>query len=292
MRKNIAVRFQHPGSETDSKYFNPNGLCRWKSKPINVDYNVHSRKYLITDGLYLNDMSGGIEDGKIGFWGEWEAESYVETNKNFRKTSQIIQLPQYFHYPVKPIATPSQPGIHFENTDPCVFGGNFYYSNCQQPNEKSKYLKNLIKGDVIIFGSTLSPRDKKLFMIDTVFVVKEKIPYTPSKAKQILGQKVPDWFFNLTLELLPEEEYVLYIGATYNDPVEGMFSFFPCVPINFQPDGFLRPTLKSGKIEYLTKSGQTQGTGRVWGFDSNTVWNVVAEDILNQGLCLGVYAEI
>jgi hypothetical protein len=291
-RRNFAIRFQHPGKETDPKYFDNNGLCKWKSRPSNVNSNVHSRKYLITNGKYFNSLTGATVSGEIGFWGEWEAESDVKVNNSFVSISQVNQLPQYFHYPVRPSSTPSKPGIHFENTDPCVFGGQFYYSNCQQMSKTAKYLRDLIKGDVLIFGSTLSPRNQKLFVIDTVFVVKDKIHYTPRKAKQILGKAVPDWFYHLTLDLLPDEEFILYIGATFDEPVEGMYSFFPCSPTSLKPEGFLRPSLLNGKIEYLSKSGQTQGTGRVWGFDAYTVWKEVAEYILNQGLFLGVYAEI
>ncbi|KAB0443979.1 hypothetical protein [Lysinibacillus fusiformis] len=291
-RGNIAIRFHHPGKETEPIYFNNKGICKWKSKPISVEDNIHSRKYLISTGEYISSLTGDKEFGEIGFWGEWEAESKVKKNNIDVNLSKVNPLPQFFHYPKRPSITPSQLDIHFENTDPCVFGDYFIYSNCQQASKTAKYLKELDVGDIIIFGSTFSPRDKKMFVIDTVFVIKKRIPYIPSNAKETLGKEVPDWYYHLTLDLIPDNELILYIGATFNDPVNEMYSFFPCVPVNLYPNGFNRPTIKSNKIKYLSQSGQTQGTGRIKGFDSATVWNELVNDILCQGLYLGVNAEI
>lgn len=289
---NIAIRFHHPGKETEAIYFNSEGLCGWKSKPIDVKKNIHSRKYLNSMGVYISSLMGEKKSEEIGFWGEWEAESKVKKNNIDVDLSQINPLPQFFHYPIRPTITPSQLNIHFENTDPCVFGDYFIYSNCQQSSKKAKYLKELDEGDVIIFGSTFSPRDKKMFVIDTVFVIKNKISFIPRNARETLGKEVPDWYYHLTLDLIPDNEFILYIGATFNDPVNGMYSFFPCVPVNLYPNGFNRPTVMSNKIEYLSKCGQTQGTGRIKGFDSVAVWNELAKDILDQELYLGIYAEI
>jgi hypothetical protein len=56
-------------------------------------------------------------------------------------------------------------------------------------------------GDVIVFGSCFSPKKDKEFVIDTVFVVDEKEKYSPKDASK-LGNKVPDWYYHLTLNLI------------------------------------------------------------------------------------------
>lgn len=62
-----------------------------------------------------------------------------------------------------------------QDTDPFVFGERFRYGNCQQPS--STTLKNLEPGSLILFASTQGGKH----LLDTVFVVGDKIPAWPTK---------------------------------------------------------------------------------------------------------------
>jgi hypothetical protein len=290
---NKAVKFLHPGHETPDIYFN-NDNCLWKFKPTTSEDQVHSRKFLLSEGRYIKNPKGRLLNGEIGFWGEYEASSKVETNPFYNNFSNSREnnFPRYFHRPIKPSSTPKSPGIHYENTDPCVFGENFFYAVCQQHNPKAKFLRNLNKGDVIVFGSCFSPKKDKEFVIDTVFVVDEKEKYSPKDASK-LGNKVPDWYYHLTLNLITDtKEYILFKGATYQKPVDGMFSFFPCILKEEYPQGFVRPSINGSKISQFQNNGHNRGAGVIKDADAKTVWNEIVKSLQRQNLYLGTSATL
>jgi hypothetical protein len=134
---------------------------------------------------------------------------------------------------------------YYQNTDPFIFGNNFIYGICQQ---KMESLRTLESGSLIIFGSRvnccLEPK-KYSFAIDTVFVVKTAEPYLSLDdiTKLNLG-KYPDiatkFITDKNNKIDPPHGLTLYTGATFDDPVEGMYSFVPANEYDDREIGFPR----------------------------------------------------
>lgn len=84
----------------------------------------------------------------------------------------------------------------------------------------------------------------------------------------------------------------LYFGATYPNPVDGMFSFVPCLPYEPNTNGFARPVIK---IEGATRDNLTQGyklTPKTDLHGIKRLWDEVVKQVLDQGLMLGVFTEL
>jgi hypothetical protein len=192
-----------------------------------------------------------------------------------------------------------------QNTDPYVFGEQFHYTLCQQATRKgSTQLRNLERGSVILFGSCIELRT---FVLDTVFVVDHWLDHKETTFKQVLRGKVSDTYADTTLSPCyhePFDESVkaagcrkkrdlrLYFGATCTNPVDGMFSFFPCLPYASNTNGFARPVIK---IEGATRDNLTQGYKLTPNTDvhgSKRLWDEVVKQVLDRGLLLGVFTEL
>lgn len=213
------VQFPHFGSERL-----PKPLAVGATLPWNV--GEHGRKYLVAEGAAWDGVE--LLHGEFEFWGEWEPPSVVE-----RVNSAGEGLPQALQRPRFEVPTD---GRWRQNTDPLVLGDTFCYSNCKQHSNGK--LRRLDRGSVILFGSKLAHR----FVLDTVFVVSSRIDYKPSEGLPNAGvlqdlvigplavdDKAADW------------EFTLYTGASFERPVDGMFSFAPCVPHRTDRGGFARP---------------------------------------------------
>jgi hypothetical protein len=95
-----------------------------------------------------------------------------------------------------------------------------------------------------VFGSQIDGR----FCLDTVFVVAESMRYTVNEAVDL---PVDDTFRACTIESLAAYEhhaidlraaqFTLYLGATNENPVDGMFSFTPALPVGADGPRFARP---------------------------------------------------
>jgi hypothetical protein len=93
-------------------------------------------------------------------------------------------LPILVLEPRKPSRPTNLGAMH--NIDPFVFDGPFLYSNCRQP--KSPALRSLERGDVVFFGSQLGGH----FVLDTVFVVRDRYPYRPARWREATLPEPPD----------------------------------------------------------------------------------------------------
>jgi hypothetical protein len=229
------VQFFHPGQEHgyDKEISNNGKLIK------NWNNTAHGRKFLLNEGSYIKD--GQKYDGKLLFWGEWEPPSRVEELKHQTYCTPYGKNPEYIHFPFLP--SDDQIKLYqdkhiYQNTDPFVFGKNFIYAICRQ---KMKSLRALKKGSLIIFGSKVNCR----FVIDTVFVVKEAEPYFSLEdiKKMNLG-KYPDIVTKFILNkndcLNGSEKLMLYKGATFDDPENGMSSFVPAKVYDNKKIGFPR----------------------------------------------------
>ena len=86
-----------------------------------------------------------------------------------------------------------------------------------------------------------------------------------------------------------------YQGATHDSPMDGMFSFFPCLPAE-QGSPFSRPHIEL-PTEYFNPNlpqgakGCAIGIGPTAKPTVRELWHSVAEQVLDQGLRLGVGAK-
>ncbi len=281
------VHFPHPGSE-----HNPGRVARqaWNTNP------KHRRKFLRNPGRYVAS-DGSPTNALLAFWAEWEAPSYV-----IQRWPAKDDLPRYLQEPRW--ERPKIQGSFRQNTDPWVFGDCFRYSNCHQLNQSG--LQNLAPGSVILFGSTLGlasdtgPR----FVLDTLFVVGEQrerfTPTNPPKTDEV--------FRVSTIEPLAtggdpgacgasgicgdaNAWFTLYSGATYEAPINGMYSFVPCRRVDRENFRFARPALSLPAEIVNPWSWQSpKGAGRPLPVDEiRGLWAIVRDQVLAASCLPGVH---
>lgn len=272
------VQFPHPGSEHVPDHD--------RVKEWNPTSRGHARKFLELSGSYLDHGgSRNLNSGAIWAWAEWEPESEVITD--LRSTS--VGEPERLFRPYW-VAKETYAGLH--NTDPFIFGG-FYYANCKQSAQPG--LKELAPGSVIVFGS----RVQGAWVVDTVFVVRDSEDHDAGSSSAIAAGRVPDGYeevvFVPTYATDPDPSYRLYFGATVDEPFEGMFSFFPCIPAG-GATGFARPRVElSGFINpgsFRVPRGAGRSAAVISVERARSLWASVRAQIESAGLALGVFAEM
>lgn len=290
------VQLLHPGVEP--AIANGSSVC-----PVNTGPN-HKRKFLETpadylapgsviNGAYLDTNPDRAIKGNVNFWGEWELASRV----NMLSPAPPVRrgLPRYIHRPKWPqaIINPAQcndpTNNGYQNTDPFVFCEPFLYFCCKiTPNGA---LNRLNPGDVIVFGSHLAGH----FVLDTVFVVKDWIDY--HQYNQLQPNTLCPNFIQINgphLEKLKPQRNPLrvYQGATYQDQVDGMFSFFPCKSTQpNKPAPFARPSLSlpgfvEPKMTQNFKSTPTVGSTML------KQWTEIVRTLSSAKLSLGLKAYL
>jgi hypothetical protein len=279
------IQFMHPGSEPD---FPKDGRLRWNMAPD------HRRCFLRARGTSLLAGDGKEYKGDLVFWGEWEGlgAAVALSEKNEPK---MVVTPHSTDCPTS--GTP-------QNTDPFVFGANFFYSCCRQ--EGSPMLRALDRGSLVLFGS----RVKGCFVLDTVFVVERRLEYDPRLGSQALpNEHLPREFVQAVLRPLKRgcsgseksiddhDKLTLYWGATPERPVDGMFSFSAALPCDEGlSSGFQRPPLKARFINGKLGRGIRDCTGHTklsipeaW---QSVVTEVLSRDGRSQQLQLGVHFDL
>ncbi len=271
------VQFLHPGGEHRP---DKNGIKEWNRER-------HQRKFMQIAGRCLR--KGEQYEGDLQFWGEWEAQSQVLS----RISRPLPHGPRYIYEPFYTIPA-SYRGL--QNTDPFVFE-RFIYTLCQQHTVKGPtQLRNLKPGSVILFGSCI---DQSNFVIDTVFVIKDWIEHDQDTK---VYRNVPEAYCDVTLAAWPgvgegdcsafDRSYRLYFGATYENPVAGMFSFFPCQPSSLQSRGFERPTIVLPGVVNGTCKQKYRRNPQERLSDNAELWREVVKQVEVQGGWLGVHAEM
>lgn len=111
---------------------------------------------------------------------------------------------------------------------------------------------------MILFGSTHGEGRAAFFQLDTVFVVGRSIPYNPAKPENLPSDPLvdPDFLkasFHTALpvtdcEVTADLKLRLYLGATIDNPVNGMYSFSPAKVLKGTPEGFSRVRLREKDI--------------------------------------------
>ena len=200
-------------------------------------------------------MDGGASPGteQLVFWGGWEPPSWVK-----RSSSSLAEGPRFLH---DPFMSNDVVGGWKQNTDPFVFGEQFHYTGCLQHTKSGPtQLRFLAQGSVILFGSCLARRK---FVLDTVFVVAKYVDHHRADFTGLAPRnRVSATYFDATIipwysgEVPESQSHRLYFGATFDQPFEGMFSFFPGAAVNDRSTGFVRPTID---IREVVTPTQVQG---------------------------------
>lgn len=251
----------------------------------------HCRKFLRSSGSRL-DENGRKIDGQIVFWGEWEPESRIvrRIEKPTKNGPHYIYEPYY-------LRPHSYEGL--QNTDPFVFGDHFRYSWCQQPSHIS--LRSLEQGCVILFGSPT----KEGFALDTVFVVLDYVKYMLNDYEALLRQVNETYMVVTTNPILKgktsachetctsqadSRTYRSYRGATVDDDVNGMFSYFPCQAYTEDSLGFARPIIRMSTV----KDSLPRGIKKTPCENLNQVKNLWDEVVrqVRKTCSLGVFAQM
>lgn len=277
------VQFMHPGPE-----HYPDDGC---FKSWNRD--LHKRKFLLCPGRCNRQRE--VRNAELVFWGEWEPESDVAC----RIARPRPHYPRYLYRPYY-VVPDSYKGL--QNTDPFVFGG-FFYGNCRQHNNgKPTRLCSLGRGSVILFGSSVSSK----FVLDTVFVVRDSIPYYLASRPRVPKDRVPPGYIEVVLNPLrlsgrsheegcPSDNdapFRLYTGATYDRPIRGMFSFFPCMPRVECCERFKRPRIRIPLPGFSRPPVAYRLSSKVDEPQLRELWGSVVDQILEKGLWLGIEAEM
>lgn len=272
------VHFPHPGGEhgPDSE---DGQLKRW-----DTDQHDHRRKFMLMPGAWRDQVHGPTHEGAIVFWGEWEAASAVEP-----VTEHVAGGPHWLHVPFYNGIEDAPSGGIRQNTDPFVFGDRFLYTYCRQPNNQN--LRRLAPGSLILFGSTY----KRRFVLDTCFVVAERVAHGPRDYHDVAVPRVPNVFRETTLDPMYQQmgkSCSLYLGATAEQPAaNGTFSFVPCLPAA-ERRTFARPTIELERP--LIKVGRTQQAGTIPYNDAKELrelWERVVARVL-ESCSLGVRVAI
>ena len=303
--RKVFVQFIHPGKE-----HRPDSGTR---KSWNT--GDHRRKFMVTAGRYADD--GEVRAAEIGFWGEWEPESEV-----VRCVQQ--PLPNGPRYVYRPFYR--QPagysGQQLQNTDPFVFGERFLYTGCKQyAAGRPTGLRFMERGSVVLFGSSIGGA----FCVDTVFVVSGWIDHDRSTVREVLRGAISPTYAAVTISPWYREDFSghgprpaaqtrpgcrepvaaasmtgcgagdsfrLYFGATWEEPVDGMFSFFPCLPLANALNGFGRPEIAiAGSIADNLTQGQ-KFTDLMNTAQAKRLWDEVVRQVRAAGLSLGVHAPL
>ena len=310
--KSCFVQFPHPGTEHDIK-----SGSDWNK---NVNNRPHRRKFMQFSGKWIEE-DGKKGGGDLWAWGEWEAESILKREfKDVGVYEEGSALPRYLWEPEYAVRS-NYDGLH--NTDPFIFGESFLYSNCKQrttKTNKATNLQNLERGSVIVFGSGKGVEGERKWMLDTVFVVSEFVDYDPLTMRMKVEDKwedlkfKDDWippgaFYHVVVgpfgykprELnsrRPETgpTHRLYRGATPDDCVDGMYSFFPTIPAKCDLP-FARPFVDFGEGEKCHLNPRFwQGTkGATKDLDVGKrveLWTKLVDCVFKRGLFLGTHGAI
>ncbi|NLB65116.1 MAG: hypothetical protein GX803_01425 [Lentisphaerae bacterium] len=279
------IQFIHPGGE--HRPDSAEGRS-WNLGP-------HQRKFLLQRGRYLTGLGAEPREDDLVFWCEYEPPTRLV--KTYEPT--MPDGPNHL-FALEPFRFKPR-GVPLMNTDPFVFGGRFFYSICKQNNRRGPTaMQRLQDGSVILFGSG---KGRNRFIVDTIFVVGDSVRWRLEAPREALEGMVPAEYFHAAVEPIVDEARILhgeargvlrlYRGATPEEPVEGMFSFFPCLPAGEGAGkGFARPVIRRPGIitDNLTQGQRMNIVANLT--EAREIWEDVATQVLAQGLCLGVYADM
>lgn len=287
------VQFIHPGGEhrPSAKLIKSGGgVFPW-------NYGAHRRKYIKAQGDYVDWSNNYCADECLYFWGEWEPTSMVYP---IISRPSGINMPHYIHepffdsstYPPYHLPHLNPQKYHRQNTDPFVFNDPFLYSLCKQ--DKYNVLKTLAPGSIILFGSCIAPRSSSPhFVVDTIFVVKDAIPYIPDNYLTCLHGYIPKYYDKIMgfADWKDFRPKYLYRGVSYNERHEfgGMYSYVPSKRCCVGMAGFERVILRHADIDIITDNLSQGIKSSVTSQDENIKrWNDILDIVREQNCVPGV----
>lgn len=298
------VQFTHQGKQhTLTPIERRNGVKEWNT-------GEHRRKFMIAEGRYVLNGSKSLSGKQdLLFWGEWEPMSKIEKTYHFK---DYTVNPKYLHSPFLKI---NKKGIvqhvvfkgtskvaslvggskhvcsNYQNTDPFVFDDSFFYSCCKQ---SFKTMRQLDPGSIILFGSTIlnTKNGGPYFALDTVFVVGESRDYTAGTYKTDLAGFIPPYYdqiMGFSSWKNPIQPYTCYKGASFNQPVEDMFSFVPCQVADNELTGFPRVILNQRQLCFIVDNLNSAPKIKPVSLASNKLaWDKICQIVKSQNFELGV----
>ncbi len=288
----------HPGSELKISYksrqrhkadyyflqnSSKKGVRLWNRSKINGKDNPHKRKFIEFNGNYISDLQNLQEKADVlRFWGEYEGFSEFEllnisSDIEYWNNPYAVHRPFFYYYNGE------------QNTDPYVFGNEFYYAVCKKEN-----LRDLQIGDLVLFGSEFGKRDSAKFHLDTLFIIKDEIKIDLSKFDHIY---VESTLKRLDTQGCCPKVKSVHRGLKFTDVKNRsnpIFSFVPCKPANAGNISFGRPIIDTKKYgDLLRVPGAYTGykSSKLVNETVENLWNKIATDILNQGYYLGTHFE-
>lgn len=258
----------HPYASPPRKDFVSN-ICLWnRTAP-------HHRKILQSFKATVVDNNSLVHNNQaITFVGEWDCCSSFTLNKN-RHPFNRTHVPIYSHLDKR---------VCCLNTDPYVFGKEFYYVCCKLP----KIFNKIRIGDIVIFGSfTMSKRKVDKMLVDTILVVGEKI-----LASDIHSHRFSPCFEDVTLsrsmKIIKDGIIIGKMFDTTKDYQANIpFSFVPCRREGLMDKAIIDRHLKIKELKGGPfKIGQNGGHIDV--ADINDVFRGIVQAIQTAGFELGV----
>ena len=149
---------------------------------------------------------------------------------------------------------------------------------------------------MIAFGSGRKIAGNRKWVLDTVLVVADSLTYSAPEARRVLADAAPEAFLTVTCGPLVDNEqasFRLYRGATPEDPVGGMFSFFPAMPAHGDA-GFSRPLIDLPGEYFNPRSWQAPKGVRQQRTSEELrgLWESLVGQVRRAGLLLGTHAAL
>jgi hypothetical protein len=273
------VQFLHPGGEHGPDPRSPN-FKSWNR-------TQHLRKFMTTKGKYVSE--NGLVESPLCYWAEWEPPSHV------REISQRENSlnPRYLHTPALPETIPFEEGL--QNTDPYIFDGPFKYLLCRQfrqrPRLNTSRMTGIPEGSLILFGSNKSINGVHHFLLDTVIVVKSRVLYNPrnNPLTNRISRTYNDLVYTKAFQYYTEDlNLTLYMGATFKDKIDEMFSFVPSKIYNSPENSFQRISVPGS--DYIAP-GMNTGFNETRNLSSGEIreyWNELVRITRDMECLLGV----
>jgi hypothetical protein len=262
------VQFPHPGKEHHP---------RWKVMGWHSGLQ-HRRKFMISPARYRGP-DGCTRAGEVVFWGEWEPPSEI-----IRRWAESGNLPRALHRPfwVRPT------GDEFrQNTDPWVFGDRMILSNCRQvTGGRPSPVQGLTRGSVVCFGSTIGGT---AFCVDTVMVIASAQTWVPGTGTDLRAGAA---FQVCAAESLScgsgrvPARLTLYRGATFDDPVNGMYSFVPARAGSLPDPRFARPAIQLDGLVVAGRQAPWRSPRSMPPDALHRIWDAIRYQVLEADLVL------
>ena len=277
------VQFIHPGGEHGQDAVGRKG---WNA-------GEHRRKFMRVEGQYVERPGARVVAGEVVLWGEWEPQSEVTVIAD-----RIPGGPRWLHRPfyVRPDVY-TRDGMALQNTDPFVFGDRFLYTLCRQwrvSRGQPTVLRDLPSGSLILFGSLKSGS----FVLDTALVTDAGVQHDLQTWPSVLASAVSETYKDVTMRPTyqwgadKELRLRLYSGATPAQPIGGMFSFAPSLPVSACPTGFARPSIR---LDGFVTPGLMMGFKTTHDLAPDQIkdlWQRVVTQVVHHALALGTRFEL